>query len=176
MRILDRVLSVVLALVLLALGILVPVEVVRALAGAEPLLPYPQVADFLRERDWSDGSVVATSAVVAGLGLLLMLAELKPRRATQLALATDADAVTADISRRSLARAVANATAETPGVEGASATVTRRRVRVRASTPLRAPDGVAEQARGRAQAAVDSLAPVRPLPVRFELVRRKERG
>ncbi len=174
MRTLDRVLSVLLALVLVALGILVPIEVIRALADADPLLPYPQVADFLRERSWSAGPVIAGSAVLAGLGLVLILAELKPRRPTQLALTTDTDAVTADISRRSLARAVAHAVANTPGVESASATVGRRRIRVRARTLLRAPNGLADQARQRAQAVVDSLAPVRSLPVQCELTHRRE--
>ena len=113
MRTFDRVLSVLLALLLVTLGVLIPVEVVRGLAGADPLLPYSQVADFFRERSWSSGLIITISAIVAGLGLLLVLAELKRRRPTQIILSTDSEEVTVDISRRSLARAVANAATST---------------------------------------------------------------
>lgn len=171
MRTFDRVLSVLLALLLTALGVLILIEVVRGLAGTDPLLPYPQVADFFQERSWNSGLIITISAVLAGLGLLLVLAELKPRRATRITLTTDSEAVTADISRRSLARAVTSAATSTPGVSAASGKVKRRQVRVAATTPLRDPGTLAQQARQRAEATMDSLAPLRPLPVRLRLTR-----
>jgi hypothetical protein len=174
-RTFDRVLSVLLALLLVTLGVLIPVEVVRGLAGADPLLPYSQVADFFRERSWSSGLIITISAIVAGLGLLLVLAELKRRRPTQIILSTDSEEVTVDISRRSLARAVANAATSTPGVSDASSVVKRRQVRVAATTPLRDPGTLAQQARQRAEATMESLAPVHPLPVRLRLTRERDK-
>lgn len=174
MRAVDRVLSVLLALALVALGVLIPIEVIRSLAGAEGylVLPHTRVAEFLREHTWSSGLMITISAVVAGLGLVLVLAELWRRRPALFRVTTDDDSVVAGVSRRSLARALAQAASGVDGVSRASASVRRRRAVVDASTPLRDPGDLAERAQRRVEAVLDSLALVRPLPARVRLSRR----
>lgn len=177
MRTVDRVLAVLLALVLVALGILIPVEVIRALSGVSGYLalPYPPVADFLRDNQWSSPAILAISAAVALLGLLLLLAEVTRRRPGLFTVATDTDSVAAGLSRRSIARALAHATTDLDGISSASTTVRRRRAHVDAVTPLRDPGDLGDRAQQRAEAVMESLALVRPLPVRVRLQRREAR-
>lgn len=177
MRTADRVLSVLLALALVALGVLIPIEVIRALAGGDGflVLPWQPVADFLGDNSWSSGWVIAISAAIAALGLLLVLAELWRRRPGLFTVTTETDTVAAGVSRRSIARALARATTDIDGITGASTSVRRRWAAVRAVTPLRDPGDLAVRAQERANAVVESLALVRPLPVRVELKQRKER-
>jgi putative intracellular protease/amidase len=177
-RTVDRVLSVLLALALIALAVLIPIEVVYALADGSGslVLPYQPVAEFLRDRAWSSGPVIAISVVVAALGLALVLAELWRRRPGVFTVATGTDAVTAGISRRSLARALTHAATDVPGVTHASASVSRRRAVVDAATPLRDPGDLAERAQQRVEALMASLALTRPVPTRVRLRRRGEPG
>jgi hypothetical protein len=81
MRTLDRILAIVLGLAGFAFGVLVVAEVINAAFSRPPLLlPYRDAAAFLRERPWSDGVIVAVAALLLAAGLLLLIAELKPRR------------------------------------------------------------------------------------------------
>ena len=176
MRTVNRVLSVLLALVLVALAVLIPIEVIRALAGGEGwlVLPYPPVAEFFQENSWSAGWVITISAVVAALGLVLVLAELWRRRPGMFTMTTGTDSLAAGISRRSLARALAQAATDVPGITRASAAVTRRRAVVDATTLLRDPGDLAERAQERVDRLLDSLALARTPRARVRLKHRRE--
>lgn len=177
MRAVDRVLSVLVAVALVALGIIVPIEVVYALVGGEGSLvfPYPSIAEFLRETPWSSGVVVAISAAVAMLGLLLVLAELWRRRPGLFTVATDSDTVVAGMSRRSLERTLTQATVGIAGVTAASAAVRRRRGVVNAVTPLRDPGDLPVRVQERVDTVMESLSLVRSVPVRVRLRHRRDR-
>lgn len=176
MRTVNRVLSVLLALVLVALAVLIPIEVIRALAGGEGslVLPYQPVAEFFRENSWSAGWVITISAVVAALGLVLVLAELWPRRPGLYIIDTGTESLAAGISRRSLARALAQAATDVPGITRASAAVKRRRAVVDATTWLRDPGDLAERAQQRVESLLDSLALARPLRAQVRLRYQRE--
>jgi hypothetical protein len=77
-----------------------------------------------------------TCGVLILLGLLLLIAELKPARVSRLA-ADPAEAGAAEIdtayTRRGLAAAVRSAVTRVDGVRGASVTVKRRKVKVAAT-------------------------------------------
>ncbi|SHH29025.1 DUF6286 domain-containing protein [Geodermatophilus nigrescens] len=162
MRTLDRVLAVLLAAGGLVLGVLVVVEVVAAGLGRPPVaLPYSPVAAWLRETPWSSAAALAVAAGLAVLGLALLVAELAPRRRTDLVLTGDDPATTATLSVRSLARVLESAATGVPGVERASARVRRRRARLSVHVPVR--DGeeatrIGREAQSAASAALDALS------------------
>src|SRR5690606_41292585 len=68
------------------------------------------------------------------------------------------ETVAAGISRRSLARALAQAATDVPGITRASAVVRRRRAVVDATTLLRDPGDLADRAQERVERLLDSLA------------------
>lgn len=138
MRVLIRVLSCLLDLVLAAAGALVAVEVGWGWLnpGSGPLLvPWPQWRDRLAEVDWRHGDVQLVSWITAAAGLVLLLMSLSARR-KGVALRDPAEHVTVSTSPRSLARIVGVRVRAEDNVVGASVTATAKRVRVRATSRL----------------------------------------
>lgn len=174
----DRILSVVLALALVTLGILIPAEVIAALAGADTplLLPYQSIADFLRENSWSSGTVIAIGVVIAALGLLLTVAELWPRRPGLYRVKAETEGVAVGVSRRSLARALSQATTDVAGITNATTSLGHRYAVIDATTPLRDPGDLAEQAQRQVDRVMESLALAQPLLARVRLRHREEDG
>jgi hypothetical protein len=158
MRTLDRLLALVLGLAGLVFGVLVVAEVINAALSRAPLLlPYPQVAAFLREHSWSAGVIVTIAALLLVAGLLLLIAELKPRRRTHLVLGPRDPQTTATLSTRSLARVLENAAVQTAGVHRAAATVRARRARLRLQVLSRDASEIAAQAERNAASALSDL-------------------
>lgn len=159
MRTTDRILSLVVGLALFIFSGLVVVEVIyAAFDNPRPLLlPYPQVAEFLRTHSWSAGWIVTGAAVLAVLGLLLLFSELRRRRPALLAMRSADPQVVAGLSRRSIQRVLAAAIGSVPGVEKTSTRIGRRTVRVKATTWAGAPANVQADASARGQAALDGL-------------------
>ena len=177
MKLLNRVLSVLLGLALVVLGVVVPVEVVHAALNRSGhlLVPYGPVADFLREHAWSSAPVLAILAAAAVVGLLLVLAQLKPRRPGLLAMDTDDDSVTVGIARRSLGRALGAAASDVDGVTEARGRLRRSRATVVAVSPLRDVSGLEERVRDRVQGSLDDLRLVTPPALKVRL-RQEERS
>ena len=158
MRAVDRVLALLLGLAGLAFGVLVVAEVINAALNRPALfLPYRQAASFLRERPWSDGLVITIAALLLAVGLLLLIAELRPRRRAHLVLQPLDPQVTTTLSTRSVARVLENAAVHTAGVQRARATVRGRRVRLRLDVPARESADIANQAERNARSALDGL-------------------
>ncbi|MBM7804686.1 hypothetical protein JOD57_000523 [Geodermatophilus bullaregiensis] len=161
MRTFDRVLAVLLAVAGLLLGGLVVVEVVVAALGRPAVvLPHGPVAGWLRENPWSAGIVVAIAVALLVLGLVLLLAELTPRRRTDLVLTEHDPAVTTTLSTRSLGRLLETAATATPGVERASARARARRARLSVHIPVRDAAEVARigrEAEANATSALEEL-------------------
>lgn len=160
MRSVDRVLALVLGLAGLGGGVLLAAEVVQGLLGrpGHLLVPYEGAAAWLREHTWSSGWVVAIGGVLAGLGLLLLLAELKPRRRTLLVVAADDDTgVVTALSRTGVGRALEQAVSGLPGVDGTRSRVRRRTAVLTVRTALRDTGDLEGQVRERATAALASL-------------------
>jgi hypothetical protein len=158
MRTLDRILALVLGLAGLVFGVLVVAEVINAALSRPPLLlPYPQVAAFLREHSWSAGVIVTIAALLLAAGLVLLIAEVKPRRRTHLVLQPHDPQTTTTLSTRSLARVLENAAIQTAGVDRAAATVRARRARLRMQVPVRDAGEIAAQAERNAASALSDL-------------------
>jgi Family of unknown function (DUF6286) len=158
MRTLDRLLALVLGLAGLVFGVIVVAEVITAALSRPPLLlPYPQAAAFLREHSWSAGVIVTIAALLLAAGLLLLIAELKPRRRTHLVLRPRDPETTTTLSTRSLARVLENAATQTAGVHRATATVRARRARLRLQVLSRDAAEIAAQAERNAASALSDL-------------------
>lgn len=176
MRVLfDRMAAVVAALVLLALGILTVVEVVHTALGqgGYALVPWGSLADFGRRHAWDSTQVRVISALVAGVGLLLLVAEVWPRRPGLLTLSTDDGLVVAATTRRSLRRALATRAADVDGVSSATVRVRRRTANVTAFTGLRDPGDLSDRISTALSGWLDSLALTRPLELRIRLQQRR---
>lgn len=143
MALTRRILSVLLALILLLGGILAAVEIVLVLLGREPwLLPHEDWADRLGELAWDDSTVRTVLGVVAVVGLLLLLVGLSRGRPAALTLPARTDGpgeVTVTASRRGIERSLEQAVRESDGITGAKVVVSRRTAAVYATSRSRTP-------------------------------------
>jgi hypothetical protein len=159
MRTFDRVAAVVLALAGFVVGILLAVEIAyRALGGSRHLLvPYEPVADFVRGNAWSSSVVIVIAVVLVVLGLLLLVAELKPRRPSLLVVNSTHPDLTAALPRKSVGRVVESAAAEVPGVDHTAAAVRGRRIVLTAHTELTDAADLQSQVKAAAQQSLTDL-------------------
>ncbi|RZQ61355.1 DUF6286 domain-containing protein [Amycolatopsis suaedae] len=138
MRILVRLLSALLGLAVAAAGALLAVEVGWHWwrPGDAPLLvPWPQWRDHLAGLGWDSYAVRLTAGIVAGAGLLVLLAAAVARRRA-IRLTDPATEVSVSTSPRALARLVGRTVRAQDNVTGATVTATARKVRVRATSRL----------------------------------------
>ncbi len=144
MRLLQRIVSAVLALALVLAGLLAGAEIALAALGRGPwVTPYPAWDAWSRQQTWSSPGVRAALAVTAVVGLALIVLGLRAGRPASVPLPARADGpdeVQVTASRRALEKALAAATQRVSGVSGADAALTRKRVRVTARTTLRQGD------------------------------------
>lgn len=131
MRHLNRAFAAVLGIALIVLGILVVVEVVAHAFSADPVLvQWPDGYDWAGRTSWDATAVKVTSVVLVVLGLLLLIAELKPPRVRRFTVAGEPPGVDVAYTRKGLGAAVTSAAGGVDGIRNVSAIVTRRRVRV----------------------------------------------
>ncbi len=169
MRALTRAVSALLAAALLAAALVTVLELARAALDDPPLTPWPTVRRWMRETSLSDGGAVAASAGLAGLGVLLVLLGVWPRRPAALRLAATVPHVAAGTTRRSLQRALEAAAGSVDGVAAAAVRITRRAVRVEASPDVHAGPEVRSAVEERVVEALGRIALARPLAVQVRL-------
>lgn len=172
MKTLLRLLAVLLALILLVGGLLVLAEVAWTLglgADGELLLPYPAAADYLAGITWSDRPARAILLGVFALGLLLLWLGLRRRPPGLVLLASSTEDVPAGVERRTLHRATANAAVEVDGIAEARAAVSRRRLRVTATSGLRDSTGLRERLEAHVREWTDQLGLAQPPAPTVEL-------
>ncbi|TMQ97196.1 hypothetical protein ETD83_20365 [Actinomadura soli] len=158
------------ALLLTAAAALTAIEVISALAD-RPAHVFPY--GWAKDAAWDDASVLAISGGLALAGLLCLLAALLPGRSRIVPLHGRDPNLMMGVSRRGLKGAAAAAAEDAPGVSRVRRVrLRRRRVKVVAETPVRAPEGLAE---GVADAVRERLGRLEPLPVRSVSVRLKRR-
>lgn len=135
MRVLLRVLSPLLGLVLAAAGVLLIVEVVAAMVRPNAteglLVPWVSWRSGVEGLTWADSAVTGIAIGVGVLGLLLILIGFAGRR-HDVALQAPSDGVTVTTSPRVLARLVGRRVRAADGVAGATVTATDRKVAVAA--------------------------------------------
>lgn len=156
-----RALGPLLALVLTLAGVLVVVEAVGSLAGADHvLLDWRALRDGAGSQGWSSPTIRLVCLVLAVVGIALIVLTLRGSR-TDVALRTGDPALAGTTSRRAVARLVAAAVRGADGVSGAVDVVVGRaavRVRVtRSALDAQHPGPLAERVRTAATAALATL-------------------
>ena len=172
----TRVVCALLALALLFGALLAVVEIVAvALDRAPVLVPHPEWTSWLRTHSWNDAIVKAALGGLVVLGLLLLLLAFRRGKPASLALRSRTDGVDVIASRRSVEKALAAAAARTPGITGASASVSRRTARVDARTVARSEPGLREEVETAVRGRLDSLGLDRPMRTRVDLTTKDTR-
>lgn len=162
------------ALVLGAAGVTVAIDVISVQTGHRALIyPYRQIAAQLRTAHWDDPAVMAVAAAFALVGLLLVLAAVVPGRPRVVAIAGPAPEVAVGITRRSLRRAVHSAVLSVDGISAARVRLRRRSIKVKAKTPLRDRNGLADLVGAAVTERLNQLAPRRAVRAKVR-VRTKE--
>jgi hypothetical protein len=173
-RILNRVVSVLLAVALIAGGVLVAVEIVLAALDRDPwVLPHDEWYRSARETPWSDGDARLVFGVLALVGLVLLVLELLRRRTQALPLADRSEGARADLDRRGVERWLAGRLADVEGASDARAKVKKRQVAVSAATPQRDVAEVQQRLEASAADHLDELDLAAPLRVRAKVESRR---
>jgi hypothetical protein len=175
-RTVTRLVSALLAVALLAGGLLVALEIAAAALGREDdlVVPWRDWRQNLLDTPWEDYTVrVVLAAMVVG-GVLLLLLLLARRRPTAVRLAGRADGTTAELDRSGLERHLTSCLQRVEGVGGTSVRVRGGKARISAVTPARDTAPVESSLRGAADQALGELGLASSLPVRVAVSSRRE--
>ncbi|HEX7302066.1 DUF6286 domain-containing protein [Lentzea sp.] len=159
------------ALVLLGAGVVTTISAVQHLTGDRPWLDITAIASALHSVQWTDQITLVAAAVVAVLGLVLVLAAVLPGAVTVLPLAGTPDSGITRSGYRSALRTAAN---DVDGVSAAEAAIGTRRVTVRATTARTHTEGLTDAVRAAVETRLDELAPSRRPAVVVKLRARRE--
>ncbi|MEV4376979.1 DUF6286 domain-containing protein [Streptosporangium sp. NPDC049644] len=162
--------AVITAVVMTAIGVLVALEVISALAGHPlRLLPYDRMLTWASSTPWSDRQVMAGAGLVGLLGLLLVLFALIPGRPTLIPVRTGDKDLVIGMQRRGFARSLAHAAERVRGVDQAKVRLVGKTVRVDAHSAVRDTTGLADAVREAVTARIAALSPVWHHPVHVHL-------
>lgn len=164
------------ALVLLALGVgLVWAAVERLAQGSWP--PFAdQTAAWVEAWTWGSVIVLVVFIAVAVIGLVLLIAAIKPGPPTALTLdqGSDGAGVHTEVvmTRRSVAKLATARAGQVDGVDSVSTVVGARRVTLSVSTPSQQGQAIEQQVRDRVTGALQAagLAPMPAVVVRARTV------
>lgn len=177
MRTVNRLLAGVVALGLVAAGLLTAVEVVAGAARGRPLVvPWDDWFDDARRHAWStrEARTVLLVALAAGLVLLvLQLVRRGPQSLPRSAPAGNA-AATVEVNTRSLERALARLVTNIDGVDRASVRISHRTASVAVRTARRDPGGLEASAREVVADRLRTLGLARPTEVVVRVRRTRE--
>ncbi|CAN5232357.1 hypothetical protein BH24ACT1_BH24ACT1_07210 [soil metagenome] len=175
MRIVDRVLSAVLALVLLAGGLVVAVEIVLAGLGRPAwLVPHDRWAASARTTPWSETDLRLVFAGMIAVGVLLLVVEGARRRPDALLLAGRGPRVVSELDRRGVERWLVERIEGVEGVVGAGVHVGAKSAVVEATSLARDTGTIDQGVRQVAVDALNSLGLDHPLRVRVKVRPRSE--
>ncbi len=138
MRLLNRPLAFILAAALIAACVMVTAEVIGFAAHHRPLLVHWSTwYHWARRTRWDAFVIQVWSGILIAVGLIILAAELKPRRVTRLPLRSANDATDTAVTRRGLAGTLRAAATGIDGISSATVKVRRRRARVTAASAAR---------------------------------------
>lgn len=162
MRVLNRPLAFILAAALIAVCVVAIVEVIGFFVHGSPLLVHWTTwYHWARATRWDALVVRVWSAILIAVGVLILAAELKPRRATRLPLHPLHDATDAAVTRRGLSGVLRTAATGVDGVSSATVKVRRGRARVTVTSAARgraAAEAHTEPVTQAARARLDQLS------------------
>lgn len=168
------------ALVLLAVCVLVVLCCVQVLLGQIPLISLSQLLGVSSGLSWNSAATIAIAIVLAVLGLVLVLAAIRPGKPTVMPLVrmTDADGAPgadAGVRRTSLTKDLTTTAAAVPGVATASISARRRRVTATITFAAADPTTVPDTVRGRLEYRLIVVGPAPRPKVRVK-ARRADTG
>lgn len=180
MRIANRLLAFVVALALLALGVIVIIEVISARSGASPVvIGWHSILSWGQRNTWKATSVELACVISAVFGLVLLLPQLRRRRPTRLTVKAGGGATDAALTRKGVVVTVRGAVADVEGVSSSQVKVSHRRIRVAATssaTTSETADSLRSQVKDAAQRAVDELKLTANRRLRVTVATRKKGG
>lgn len=170
MAVFNRVLSTVLAIALVALGLLLAVEAVLALLDLGPWLLFDSPpARFVTDHPWASAPMRLTLVGLGLVGLVLLAAELRRRQPAVLDLGSTARNVRLSATRGSLKRLIETTAEAEEGVDGATAVVTRRGANVTVRTHLREAAGLQDRVRQAIDGRLEAVQLAKPLPTNVRI-------
>lgn len=159
MRFVNRVLGAIVAMAIVVIGVLIVIEVVSASFNGRALVAHWRVMlRWARRTTWDASVVQSTCVVLAAVGLILLIVELKRRRPKRFRVRSEA--TDAAFTRRGVKAAVEAAVGDVDGISASSVRVNRRRVTVRATTSGSVPSTAHEldgPVRSAAESRLESL-------------------
>jgi hypothetical protein len=174
MNLTRKILSPLLAVVLVLLGAFFIAEAIPQLAGDDRPLgaDYYVVSSQLSHRSWGSPYVLGAGAALLAIGVFFLALGLR-RGPRPLPLTSQAPDVRVVLPRRDLRRIAEATAASLEDVTKVTASAGRRRVKVTARTYPQAPGDLAGQVRGLVSSQITTLAPARRPPhVRVRLKRK----
>jgi len=169
MRTVNRLIAAVLALGLIAAGLLIVVEIILAALRLAPLVvPYESWLDSARGSSYGDRSVITAAIVLVALGLVLIALQLF-RRPLSYSLLPKHDGAEAEIDRRSLEQVSARAAREVDGVQKVRCRATPSKLAVSATTGRDETIGLDSRVRAAVENRLLALQPSKKLTVAVKL-------
>lgn len=133
MRLINRPLAALLAVAIITAGVLTVIEVTaERLVGRPVVVSWHRVYDWAEHTSWAQGSVRTGSVLLAVLGVVLLLAEL--RRDTPRRYAISSTLTDVAFTRHGIAATVRSAVNAVDGITDSTVRVTRRKITVAATT------------------------------------------
>jgi hypothetical protein len=176
LRVTNRLLAGLLALALLAGGLLVVAEIVSGTARGRPLaVPWDEWFDGAGDHAWSSREVRVLLLVVLGAGVALLVLQVL-RRGPQSRPVADGGSgtLTVEANTRSLERALARAVQAVDGVDRARVSLGRAKAQIQVRTSRRETGGLEQAARQAADARLATAGVVRPHRVDVRVRRTKQ--
>ena len=152
------------ALVILAVCALVVVAVVQTLLGRTPIVSLSQLLAVTSSQTWSSVGTVTAAIVLAVLGLVLLVAALRPGRPTVLPLRQLVDddgspGAVAGVRRTTLVKDLSATVGSVPGVTSADVTARRNRVTATVQVAAADPASVPGEVRERLEQRLAEIGP-----------------
>ncbi|WP_017589169.1 DUF6286 domain-containing protein [Nocardiopsis ganjiahuensis] len=151
---------------ILVVAVIAAAEVIAALAGNPlRLIPVGAATDYAGATTWSEPSVQIASAVLALIGLALIVVALAPGRSRWTALRTDDPALVVGLTRPALRRAVAAAAQDVSGVDSVNVAVRGNKLRVHVRTGMRESGELPGEVTAAVEHRLEELAPLRSMRI-----------
>ncbi|TDC04669.1 hypothetical protein E1267_22040 [Nonomuraea longispora] len=161
-----RIPAVVAGLLLMLLSLLVAAETISGLVGRPlRLVPYDGMLAWASATLWSNPLFLLASAVVTLLGLALLAAALVPGRPGMVPVRSGDPGLIIGLRTRTVARALAHAAEEVPGVHGARARMRGSTVVVTAATSGWDKERFGTEVRDAVLTRLAAMEPVEPYRV-----------
>jgi hypothetical protein len=170
MRTVNRLIAAVLALSLIAGGLLIVAEILVAALGLTPwVVPYENWLVTARGSAYGDRPVLTVSLLMLTVGLVLLLLQLVRRRPLSLPLLAKHDGVEPMIERKSLEQAAARAALSVDGIEKATCWASSGKLVVSATSNREETAALDDKIRAAVEERIGALEPAQALAVAIKL-------